>query len=501
MAPFDIPPAAPVVSASVSTPAAAVSASRDVFVFHDACVLGTYLNVSVRADGQAGAHAAACAGRVEIDRLDRVFNWRDSKSEISRLNQADRLVVSADLLQVLAMAERWRAISGGALSGRMGLLLDRWRNARETPDRRRMARLAADVEAAVVGLDAATRTITRPANVRFDLDAMAKGYIIDRALDAVMRVGGVTGAMLDIGGDLRCAGEGPDAGRWRIGLPDPLSVFDNGQTCGAFDLRDAAIATSGCGPRDIGADGRVRSATLDPRNGWPVAHARSATAIAPSAMEADALATAMLVMGPDEARKMMKSLPGVSARVAQPGGVEWFGGAQPHWVEYAPQPQAGQGSGASSLWKQGWHANITFEAPPKDMRREIAFRSPYVVIWVSDEQNRPIRTLLLIGRYKEWHEGNHIWWRLNRTKVDNFFAGRSMSTRGSGTYKVYWDGSDDAGATVAPGRYRLHVETSRESGGHEHRVLPVDFSQPRAFEAELPINASSGGLLVSFEKF
>ena len=207
----------------------------------------------------------------------------------------------------------------------------------------------------------------------------------------------------------------------------------------------------------------------------------------------------MLVLDEDEAERLAARLPGVSARIAHPGGSRWIGAAQPHWIEYAPAPQPGQG--AQSLWKQGWYADITFEAPPKDMRREIAFRSPYVVIWVSDMNDRPVRTLLLIGRYREWHEGNHIWWRLNRAKVDSYFAGRSMSTRGSGTYKVYWDGSDDAGATVAPGKYRLHVETSRESGGHEHRVLDLDFSRPKEFEAELPINAKSGGLRVAFQKF
>jgi thiamine biosynthesis lipoprotein len=305
--------------------------------------------------------------------------------------------------------------------------------------------------------------------------------------------------MLDIGGDIRCAGAGPDYRRWRVDVPDPLSIVDNAPLAGEAGLADAAIATSGCGPRDVGVDGSVRSATLDPRTGWPVAHRRSATVIAPSAMDADALATAMLVLGEDEAERLAAQLPGVSARVAHPGGSRWIGAAQPHWVEYAPAPQPGQG--APSLWKQGWYADITFEAPPKDMRREIAFRSPYVVLWVSDMNDRPVRTLLLIGRYKEWHEGNHVWWRLNRAKVDSYFAGRSMSTRGSGTYKVYWDGSDDQGAAVAPGKYRLHVETSRESGGHEHRVLDLDFSRPKEFEAELPINARSGGLLVSFKKF
>jgi thiamine biosynthesis lipoprotein len=471
--------------------------AHDAFVFHDPCVLGTRLALAVMSGGQGEAYAAACAARAEIDRLDAVFNWRDASSEISRLNRAGHFEASADLFAVVATAERWREISTGAVSGRLGVLLERWRMADPGPDE--AAALAHAIDAADVNLDDAARTIMRPEIVRFDLDAIAKGYIVDRALVAAMSVGGVTGAMLDIGGDIRCAGTGPDSGRWRVDVPDPLSTFDNAPLAGEAGLAEAAIATSGCGPRDVGANGRVRSATLDPRTGSPVAHKRSATVIASTAMDADALATAMLVLGEDAAERLAAQLPGVSARVSHPGGSRWIGAAQPHWIEYAPAPQSGQG--APSLWKQGWYADITFEAPPKDMRREIAFRSPYVVLWVSDMNDRPVRTLLLIGRYKEWHEGNHVWWRLNRAKVDSYFAGRSMSTRGSGTYKVYWDGSDDAGAIVAPGKYRLHVETSRESGGHEHRVLDLDVSRPKEFEAELPINAKSGGLRVSFQKF
>lgn len=479
-------------------PATAERGSEDVFVFHDPCVLGTRLNLALMAGSQEAAYAAACATRAEVDRLNAVFNWRDADSEISRLNRSSRFVVSQDLFTVVAAAERWRALSGGAVSGRLGVVLDHWRAAQVLPDREAMRRLAEAVAAAPVKLDPATRMVERPEIVRFDLDAMAKGYIVDRAADAVMQTPGVRGAMVDIGGDIRCTGAGPQGG-WRIGAPDPLSPFDNAPLAGEGILRDAAIATSGCGPRDRLVGEQTVSATLDPRTGWPASHRRSVTAFAPDAMEADALATAMLVLDDEAAERTIAQLPGLSARVTGPGGARWIGAPQPHWIEYAPQPQAGQG--APTLWKQGWYANITFEAPPKDMRREIAFRSPYVAIWMSDTDDKPVRTLLLIGRHKEWHEGNHVWWRLNRAQVDSFFAGRSMSTRGSGTYKVYWDGADDAGGIVPPGKYRLHVETSREGGGHEHRVLDLDFSQPKEFEAELPVNARSGGLLVSFQKF
>ena len=469
------------------------------YVFHDPCVLGTRLNVVVDAGSQDVAYRAACAARVEIDRLDRVFNWREPDSELSRLNASRVMQVSGDLFDLVVAAEHWRVLSEGAYSGRLGVLLEQWRGVSDRLlDRAVMQTLADEIGAAEMALDAGTRTITRPEIVRFDFDGIAKGYIVDRALEAAMAVPGVLRAMVDVGGDVRCAGEGD----WRIELPQPLSPFDNAPACGAFAMSEGAVATSGCGPRDrqVGAD--MISATLDPRTGWPVPHWRSATAVGPSAMAADALATAMLVLSPSEAAACMARVKGMSARVTLPGGVTWLGQqrgeASPQWIEYAPQKV--QGTSAPTLWKDGWYANVTFTAPPKNMRREIAFRSPYVAIWVSDMDNKPVRTLFMVGRYKEWHEGNHVWWRLNRAKLDTLFA-RSLSTRGSGTYKVYWDGVDDDGRPVPPGRYRINVETSREGGGHSHRQLEMDFSQPRVFEQALPMQPDNGGLEVSFQKF
>ena len=469
------------------------------YVFHDPCVLGTRLNVVVDAGSQDVAYRAACAARVEIDRLDRVFNWREPDSELSRLNASRVMQVSGDLFDLVVAAEHWRVLSEGAYSGRLGVLLEQWRGVGDRLlDRAVMQTLADEIGAAEMALDAGTRTITRPEIVRFDFDGIAKGYIVDRALEAAMAVPGVLRAMVDVGGDVRCAGEGD----WRIELPQPLSPFDNAPACGAFAMSEGAVATSGCGPRDrqVGAD--MISATLDPRTGWPVPHWRSATAVGPSAMAADALATAMLVLSPSEAAACMARVKVMSARVTRPGGVTWLGQqrseASPQWIEYAPQKV--QGTSAPTLWKDGWYANVTFTAPPKNMRREIAFRSPYVAIWVSDMDNKPVRTLFMVGRYKEWHEGNHVWWRLNRAKLDTLFA-RSLSTRGSGTYKVYWDGVDDDGRPVPPGRYRINVETSREGGGHSYRQLEMDFSQPRVFEQALPMQPDNGGLEVSFQKF
>lgn len=480
-----------------------VRVGERVFAFHDADVLGTRMELRINAADQGAALEAAARARGEIARLDRVFNWRDAGSELARLNASVEHAASAELFAVIAAAERWREASLGGYSARLGRLLAVWRAAEVMPDRGVVAELAREIAAARVEMDAGLQTIVRPEVVRFDLDGMAKGYIVDRALVAAMAVPGVVGAMVDIGGDVGVAGEAADEAGWSIGLPDPLLPYENAPVLGRMMLRDRAVATSGCGPRDWKIGGQAVSATLDPRTGWPVAHRRAATAIASTAMEADALATAMLVLSEDEAGLCVEAMPGAMARVAEPGGARWLSGrvqAEPiRWEPFAPQRPVTQQAGPK--WTPGWIASVTFEAPPKNMRQERAFRSPYVAIWVSDENNKPVRTMILIGSIKEWQEDNYIWWGLNRGRTQQMLDGRSMSTRGSGTYKVYWDGADDAGAQMPAGKYVIHVETSRERGKHTHRMLPLDLSKPKPFESELPVDADSGSLRVEFRKF
>lgn len=486
---------------SVAPPAPAI-ASPAAFGFHDAAVLGTRLNLQINAATHAQALAAALRARAEIDRLNAVLNWRDPDSELGRLNRARRHVASPDLFEVVLAAETWRAASDEGYSGRLGRVLDLWRRAHDAPPQPAEAqRLATAAREARVELDPARRAVVRPQAVQFDLDGLAKGYIVDRALEAVLRAPGVKGALVDIGGEIRCAGPAPDADGWRVGLPDPLMPYDNAPLIGRLTLRDAAVATSGCGPRDRLIGGQRFSATLDPRTGWPVPHRCSASVIAPTAMAADALATAVLNLPEADAARLVAATPGAAARLAQPQGAVWLPGEAPAaWTPVQTRP-AIKASPGGRKWPERYVAFVTFTAPPKQMKRDIAFRSPYVAIWVTDLQNRPVRTLVLIGSIKEWQQDNYIWWGQNRADAMELVSSRSLSTRGSGEYKVLWDGTDEAGKMVPAGRYILHVETSRERGRHTFRSLELDLAQPRSFTTEIPTSEEAGGVVVRFDRF
>ncbi len=480
--------------------------SAAAFAFHDECVLGTHLKLLVNARTQDDAFAAARRCRAEIDRLDAILDWRTEASELARLNRSNRLIASPDLFTVVVATERWNRLSKGAYSGRLGRLTDLWRSSVSIPpDPARCEELARDAARAHVGLDATTSTITRPDAVKFDLDGYAKGYIIDRALDAVLISPGVEGALLDIGGDIRAVGRAPDSADWVVGLPDPLVPFDNAALVGEIRLHNKSIATSGCGPRDKPIGGEPFSATIDPRTGWPIPHKRSVTAIAETAADADALATSLLTLPHEDGVRLVDGLPGASARVTQPDAAHWISGAHgasapPAWTPVHARADQ-QSRTKDTQWHDGWSAFVTFTAPPRQKKRDRAFRSPYVAIWIADAENRPVRTLVLIGSIKEWQEDNYIWWGQHRASAQDLLDTRSMSTRGSGQYRMLWDGIDEAGNKMAPGKYVLHIETSRERGRHTHRSLELDFTKARTFTAEIPTSEEAGGLVVSFERY
>lgn len=480
---------------------AKASANASAFAFHHPDVLGTRLQLLVNADNDAAAAEADRRAMETVRRLNDVLDWRNPHSELSALNRSEEWAASADLFAVISAAETWRRTTQGAFSARIGRVLNVWRQADGTePDPAQCAHLAAAARDADVRLEPAARTITRPDAVLFDLDAIAKGYIVDRALDAAMTTPGVHGALLDIGGDIRCSGGPHGGGGWIASLPDPMSDADNAPLHGLFMLRDSAVATSGFGPASRALAGGEQAGVLDPRTGWPVARARSATALAATAMDADALATAFTVLAADEARSVAQRLDQASIRLSTPDGAEWLGGAPPEAWRPIPVKDERQAKRAGA-WHDGWVVMTTFKAPPKQMKRDRAFRSPYVAIWVTDAQNQPVRTLLLVGTIKEWQQDNYIWWTLNRATASGLLDIRSMSTRGSGEYRVLWDGNTDTGEPVPAGRYVVHIETSRERGRHTHRSVELDLTTAKPITAELPQNEESGELLVSFQRF
>jgi thiamine biosynthesis lipoprotein len=492
----------PAPSVFLLTPALAVIASAQAgeWRFHADGVLGTRLDVAVSCPSAEAARRAAEAALAEISRLDRLLSWRDSGSELARLNSAERMAVSPELFEVLARAAHWRAVSGGAFDERMGRATRLWRlgEAEAASEAARAARGAG------VQLEPAGRFVRRNEAAILDLDAIAKGYVIDRALAAARGASpGMTAAMVSIGGDI--AGWRADGGAWRIGLPQAGMVADNAPLEAVVDLADGAIATSGRGPRDVVVNGTRIGPALSPHDGAPAEAALCATARASCAMDADALATIALVLPPAEALAVAERTPDAALRIV---GVDGRVSTSSRWrdrparrellqpralpIQLAQPPAAGR-------WPIDWELALWYRLPDR-RDRGADFREPYMAVWVTDANNRPVRTLFMVGRNPDWQRDNFIWWSSYRARAAEVIDAKSQSTAPTGRYAFMWDGRDDAGTKVPAGAYAIHVETSRERGTHTHRSLPVQIGSQR-FVKTMPPTPAEGGFTAVFAHY
>lgn len=420
--------------------------------FHADHVLGTSLDIAVVAKKPLAAALAIDAARTEIARLDRILSaWR-SDSELMTLNASASRIVSPDLFAVIAACENMREITDGAYSARIGRLLEACNDS---------ARLAVRIEAANLRLDAGTRTITRPDEIVFAVDGLAKGYIIDRALAAARCVPGVDGVMVDIGGDLACWGAAPEGAHWRIGVVDAANPADNAPSLSHLLVAGQAVATSGRSGR-----GQL---TVSPLTGARLNHIAYATTVADHAVDADALATAFSVLPPRDSLTLADSLPHVAARIVTKDGetftsTRWQCGGTS--VAQAPRAIAQ----ASNGWPAGFGLNIEYEVPKISAG---TYHNPYVVLWITDENRTLIRTLLVLGQDPRYREENYIYWRRFGRNDVKLVDSVTRPTRAPGQYSIKWDGLDDAGRKVPQGKYILSIEASRERGGHTVQRLDL----------------------------
>ena len=188
-------------------------------------------------------------------------------------------------------------IRGGEADGVRGGVADgiRGGDATRLPPREAVERLLAATGFTHLQLRESPPAVRRlRPGVQLDFSGIAKGYAVDEVWNLLSEAG-LSGYLVEIGGEVRGRGTRADGRDWSIGIETP---GETGVT-EAVPLRDAAIATSGDYRNYFEHEGRRYSHVVDPRNGWPVAHELTAvTVISATAAKADALATALLVLGP-----------------------------------------------------------------------------------------------------------------------------------------------------------------------------------------------------------
>jgi thiamine biosynthesis lipoprotein len=286
-------------------------------------VMGTIARiVAVAADSTTAKKAIEAALR-QLYSIEDLCSIYKPDSEISRINRSaakEPVRVSRPTFEVLQKAIEFSEISEGAFDITVGVLSELWHLASEANS------VPADVELTEarckVGyekliLDADNMTVRFAVDgMKLDAGGIAKGYAIDKAVEAMQNAGAV-GGMVDVGGDIRVFGAPPQGkSEWLIGLQDPAeteTVVNIGRYLLVLNLTDSAVATSGDYRRFALIDNKKYSHIIDTKTGYGSSKLASVTVIAPNAADADAIATAVSVMGQQKGLALIESIPHTEA--------------------------------------------------------------------------------------------------------------------------------------------------------------------------------------------
>lgn len=277
----------------------------------EGAAMGTTFCVQV-VDLPAALDARALRARVDevLAGIDRTMSTWDPASELSRFNASDSLdwfEVSSGTLTVVAEAQRIGRLTGGAFDVTIGPLVELWGFGPPEPRGRPTPEALAGVRGAV-GFEKLELRATPPAlrkrdpALRVDLSAIAKGFAVDEVV-RLLEAQGACDFLVEVGGELGARGRNPAGAPWHVAVEHPPPA--QGVAPCRVALVDCAVATSGDYARFFEQDGVRYTHVIDPRSGLPVqTGVASATVLSASAMEADALATALMVLSPDEGLRL-----------------------------------------------------------------------------------------------------------------------------------------------------------------------------------------------------
>jgi thiamine biosynthesis lipoprotein len=288
--------------------------------------MSTDAGIMVTADSPSSARQMISTAVSRTGRIDRLMSTYRDNSDISRINaRATERPVKVDkkTLHVLRASKDFYRLTDGAFDITYAPLRTLWRRASEegkvpsdTEIKNVLRRVSSDN--LILSKNSVQMAVHR---MELDLGGIAKGYAVDEAVRALKETGAES-ALVDIGGDMRVIGRRADGEKWRVKVRDPRPGTHKPLM---LRLQNAAVATSGDYARYFQIGDRRFSHIIDPRTGHPVRTVPSATVIAPTAIMADALATALSVLDPDKGLKLINSMEDVECLLMtrrQPGEPE-----------------------------------------------------------------------------------------------------------------------------------------------------------------------------------
>lgn len=287
-------------------------------------LMGTFVSLTVLAPSRHLGQEAVGRAFEDMDRQIGIFNRFDSSTALSVLNDVGRLdSAPPELLDVLAHSAELHRRSGSRFDVTIAPVVNLLQQSHGKPDPKDLREALALVDASGLRQAGADLRFAQ-AGMAATLDGVAKGYIADHAAKALQRVG-VENFLVNAGGDIRAQGSPQGLTRpWRVAIEDPGK---QGDYPSLIELRTGAVATSG--GYEVFYDPAGRSHHLvNPETGTSPQYITSVSVQAPTVMQADGLATALSLMHPREALRVVAGLPGHACLLVTSTGSTL---ASPHW--------------------------------------------------------------------------------------------------------------------------------------------------------------------------
>ncbi len=463
-----------IILAAAGLAAVASGFSAEPFRFHHEDILGTSLDLQVAAADEKQATAVEGAVLDEIERLRKILSTYDPASEISRVNASQSPVVcSPELLDVLNAYDFWTARSHGAFNGHLGELIHVWQDAEKAgapPDASVLTPIVRTLAMPGWRINSAAHTVTRLTAQTINVNSLGKGYILAKAAVAARaKVPAMGGLLLNIGGDIYAGGHPPAGGPWEIGVADPKHSEDNAPPLTRVRLSNRAISTSAAYERGYTVAGRRYSHIFDPRTGMPAEGIASATVVASNNANANAMATTLCVLKPEEGLALVRSMPGTECLIVTSDGrqlrSDHFSAIEdaPKLASATPPPTGAAAAEAKpGAWPTGFQVTINIDLKqPEGGGRKI--KRPFVAVWVENADGKRVRTVAVWGRERKYLPDLHAWWK-GESGDEQWAQSITRATRNPGKYRLAWDGLDDHGASLPLGTYTITLEANREHG-------------------------------------
>lgn len=235
----------------------------------------------------------------ELYRLDRLFSISSAAGDIAQLNHSSSASVSDETGQLLTRALSFSEQTDGAFDITIYPVAQLWGfyfGEFQVPSASTLQSALKNVSWKRCHLEG--NSVTLEEGTQLDLGAIAKGYASARVAQLIQNAG-VSSANLSLGGNIHVVGSKPDGSDWKVAIADPEAPSDY---AGILQVQDTAVVTSGGYQRYFTENGTTYHHILDPKTGYPARSGlRSVTVISQDDVLADALSTALFVMGPEKA--------------------------------------------------------------------------------------------------------------------------------------------------------------------------------------------------------